>query len=187
MKILFLLFLTLFLSLPSQLNAEEESEKDIVDLVIRYGQGGFRDSRSPEDALGGGEITLDVKPSNFPVAVSISSQFYTNGPEPTHSYEIKSIRSVSLLYMNRLQNYERINYFFGLGVGWLEVPSDYDNSNNSGALYSFEAGVRVRVYGGFGVYVNQKYLNAQSEQGGEMVIDFKEHITLVGIAYAFSL
>ncbi len=35
-----------------------------ADYMLRYGFGGFSDSRSEEDGLGGGQLALDIMPCN---------------------------------------------------------------------------------------------------------------------------
>jgi len=67
------------------------SSSQAADITIRWGQGGFSDDRSPLGVLGGGQLTLDIKPAKFPLAISISGEYYTNSACPTHSYEIADL------------------------------------------------------------------------------------------------
>ena len=103
--------------LPMMVYAEKT-----FDLTIRSGQGGFFDERSPIGKLGGGELTLDIKLMKYPLALSFSGEYYTNSPFPTHDYEIASTSCYSLLYMNKLFKWERVNVFAGPGLGWMDVP-----------------------------------------------------------------
>jgi hypothetical protein len=156
---------------------------------LRLGQGGFRDSRSPIGKLGGGQLALDIKPSTLPIALSISSESYTNSANPTHSYEISSLLSVNMLYMAQLFNIERANYFLGGGIGWLEVPKGEDDPDArvKGNLYNLEAGIHVRAFWKIGFYGVAKYLSAQKKVNNIKVIDFNEGIILLGVTFNFSL
>ncbi len=201
-----LFFLILFISLvpfsSTQLYAQDEknhtkyshTETDTpkgkkVDFIFRFGQGGFRDSRSPIGKLGGGQLALDIKPSTLPIALSISSEYYTNSANPTHSYEIPSLLSVNMLYMAQLFNIERANYFLGGGIGWLEVPKGEDDPDArvKGNLYNLEAGIHVRSFWKIGFYGVAKYLSAQKKVNNIKVIDFNEGIILFGVTFNFSL
>ena len=199
---LFLLFISFVPFSCKQLYAQDEEnqtkyshtqsdtlKEKKVDFIVRLGQGGFRDSRSPIDKLGGGQLTLDIKPSTLPIALSISSEYYTNGPDPTHSYEIPTLVSVNMLYMAQLFNIERANYFLGGGIGWLEVPKGEDepDARVKGKLYNLEAGTNVRVFWKIGFYGVAKYLSAQKRVNNIKVIDFNEGIILLGVTLNFSL
>ena len=97
-----LLFISFVLFSSAQLYAQDEegeiliiSERERVApkektiyFTLRLGQGGFKDGRSPIGKLGGGQLALDMKPDKFPLALSLSLEYYTNSPNPTHSYEI---------------------------------------------------------------------------------------------------
>ena len=97
-----ILFISSVLTLSNQLFAEEIEEQVLrsatkekkIDFSLRLGQGGFQDDRSPIDKLGGGQLALDIKPNIFPVAISISNEYYTNSAEPTHSYEISNLTAL---------------------------------------------------------------------------------------------
>jgi len=73
-----------FKKIPTQnyhtipLKDSSSSKKKKVYLTIRLGQGGFRDDRSPIGKLGGGQLTLDIKPVKYPIALSITNEYYTN-------------------------------------------------------------------------------------------------------------
>ncbi len=196
--LLFFIFLSSSLLTPSLLCAQtaddsaatvsDVSEKKTLDFVFRLGQGGFKESRSPEGALGGGQLALDLKLSDFPVALSFSSESYTNGPDPTHSYEISSMYSLNLLYTDQLYDWERVHYFAGGGVGQLNVPKGETISGNvKSVLYDLEAGIRVRAFWKIGVYGAVKYLYAQKESDGIKVIDYNNAVFLLGMSIAFSL
>jgi len=175
----------------SEANKQTDSKaaEEQFDFVVRLGQGGFRDSRSPENALGGGQLTLDIKPKAAPIALSLSSEYYTNSPNPTHSYEIENLYSVNILYYSNLEEIERLSYFFGGGVGWLKVPEGESNPEkvNSGNLVNLEAGVNYLAFWKIGVYGIVKYLRAQKSENSKKVINFDEKIVLLGFTFNFSL
>ncbi len=178
-----LLFLLFFTS-----SAPLFAEDDTADLIVRFGQGGFKESRSETNSVGGGQLALDIKPTAYPVALSVSSEYYKISQKATHPYEISNLICVNILYMAELADYERISYFAGGGFGILHVPKDEDDSSATrrGTLYDLEAGIRVRVYKGFGLYGAAKYLYAQKTEESVKVIDFSEGIVLLGLSYRFT-
>lgn len=115
------LYLIIVLFLSGQLFSQKK-----VDFTIRLGQGGFTDDRSPIGKLGGGQLAIDIKPINIPIAISISNEYYTNSADPTHSYEIATLTAVNILYMKKASKTERVNLFAGGGMGWLDVPKGID-------------------------------------------------------------
>ena len=200
----FSLFLSIFYFSSNQLYAKERqtqkpqnqqavsadsTREKKVYFTIRFGQGGFRDDRSPIGKLGGDQLTLDIKPVKFPVAVSISGEFYTNSPDPTHSYEIAGLTSINLLYMTKLLKSERTNVFMGGGIGRLEVPKGENEPDAmvKGILYNVEAGINVRLFWKIGFYGVGKYLYAQKKNNNIKVIDFSECIVLLGFTINFGI
>jgi hypothetical protein len=167
------------------LNTEEKR----IYFTIRSGQGGFVDNRSPIGKLGGGQLTLDIKPARFPIGISISGEYYTNSPDPVHSYEIAGLTSVNLLYMTKLFDRERINFFIGGGIGRLEVPKGekQPGSMEYGVCYNIEGGINVRGFWKIGFYGITKYLYANKEKADKNVIDFNEFIVLLGFTINFGL
>lgn len=169
-----------------QLYAQDE----VYDLSIRWGQGGFSDNRSPEGKLGGGQLTLDIKLKEYPVAVSFSTEFYTNRPvyEAYNSYEITNLNTINLLYISKLFNLENTDYFFGGGIGQIEVPKDdaYPDKHY-GFAKNIEAGINFKYFKYVGFYGVAKYLKAEKTAEGTKVIDFDEKIILLGITFNFSL
>ena len=196
-----LLFVVLVLFSSAQISAQdkkkhtdyfhtetETTKEKKIDFTLRFGQGGFRDSRSPEGGLGGGQLALDIKLVRLPVALSISSEYYTNSPDPIHSYEISDMVSINLLYIDQLLNIERADYFFGGGFGRLKVPQgEGPASRVKGDLYNLEAGIHVRAFWRIGFYGAAKYLSAQKKVNNIKVIDFNEGIILLGVTFNFSL
>ena len=160
-----------------------------IDLTVRLGQGGFTDDRSPIGKLGGGQLALDIKPRNIPIAISVSNEYYTNSADPTHSYEIATLIAVNLLYMNKVLKTERVNIFAGGGIGRLEVPKGLDEPDamDRGILYDIEGGVNIIAFWKIGFYGMYKYLYSKKEVNNVKVIDFSEHIVLLGITFNFSL
>ncbi|MDP8209648.1 MAG: hypothetical protein RAO94_10145 [Candidatus Stygibacter australis] len=155
------------------------NEKNIL-FTIRFGQGGFSDSRSDIDKLGGGQLAFDLKLARFPLALSLSGESYTNGPDPTHSYEIADMKVLNLIYMKKVSH--RINLFSGGGICWLEVPDNAGGYDN-GIGIDAELGINVIVFWKLGLYGMYKYLYA-NDNG---LIDFNEHIGMLGITFNFGL
>lgn len=178
----------LMIHLGSSTDSSSSTEKR-VSFTIRFGQGGFTDSRSPIGKLGGGQLTLDIKPVNLPIAVSISNEYYTNSADPTHNYEISSLMSVNLLYMTKFFKFERANVFVGGGIGALEVPKSENepDSKERAFLYNLEGGINFRMFWKVGIYATGKYLYSQKKRNREKVIDFSEFIGLLGITFNFSI
>lgn len=181
-------FLFVLLMIASVAVAQEKPNK-YVDITIRSGQGGFVDARSPIGKLGGGQLTLDIKLRWFPIALSFSGEYYTNSSDPTHAYEIAGLGAYNILYMNKLLGWERVNVFAGGGLGYLEVPKESAlpiRKYESAIFYNMEAGINIRVLWKFGIYGIYKYLYAYKETDTQ-VIDFNEHIVLLGLTFNFSL
>ena len=158
------------------------SSEQKFDIIIRGGQGGFQDSRSPINKLGGGQLAIDIRNSKLPVGISISNEYYTNGPGPTNSYEISSMTGVNFLYYKEILKEKRLSLFAGGGLGGMNVPQGVDSSARS-MFYDFEAGFNTRLIWKFGIYGMYKYLYANKENQ----IDFSEHIIMLGLTFNFSL
>lgn len=158
-------------------------------FTLRLGQGGFKDGRSPLGKLGGGQIALDVKPRQLPFALSYSEEYYTNSPDPTHSYEIAGLWAVNLLYVRPLARFERARVFLGGGMGRLTVPKGEAEPDTmvKGTVYNLEGGINIRLFGPIGFYGIGKYLYAQKKTNNIKVIDFSEGIILLGFTINFSL
>lgn len=183
--------LSSFLSV--NLYAQEEStkiedEKETVEFTIRFGQGGFNDSRSPINKLGGDQLALDIRPKAIPIALSISSEFYTNSPDPTHNYEISSLVCVNILYTGQVFDIKRLTYFIGGGSGWIEVPrgENYPSKTENTIMYDLEAGINMIIFSRLGIYATAKHLIAHKTVNNVKVIDFDENIVLLGFSYRFS-
>ncbi|MGA1870658.1 MAG: hypothetical protein ACMUJM_19160 [bacterium] len=194
--LLLLFFVMLIVYSPFHtLQAKEKENENILSkekkiyFTLRLGQGGFSDDRSDLGVLGGGQIALDIKSHKFPIAISISSEYYTNSPNPTHSYEIADLTAYNLLYMTKPFKHERVNVFLGGGFGWLQVPKGEEEpaARVQGFLYNLEAGINVRLFWKIGFYCIGKYLYAQKERNNIKVIDFSEHIFLLGLTFNFGL
>jgi len=168
---------------------DDSSKEKVVDFTIRLGQGGFRDDRSPIGKLGGGQLTLDIKPRKYPVAISISGEYYTNSADPTHSYEIADLTVINILYMAKLLKSERANVFLGGGIGRLEVPKGENEPDAvvKGTMYDIEAGINYRLFWKIGFYGIGKYLYAQKKNNSIKAIDFNELIVLLGFTFNFGL
>lgn len=162
---------------------------DQIQITIRIGQGGYQDSRSPIGKLGGGQIAVDFKPEVFPLALSFSSEYYTNSACPSHNYEIAGLFVMNALYSRRILNFNRINLFAGCGLGWIEVPKgeDFPDQYEYGFAYDLEAGVNVKAFWKIGFYGIYKYIYAYEEKHNITVIDFNQHAILLGISLNFTL
>ena len=178
MKYYQFLILVLLLSLSVNSFANDSDKREY--FTIRSGQGGFNDARSDIDKLGDGQLTLDVRLAKYPLTISLSGEYYTNSPDPTHSYEIADMSVLNLLYMKKISR--RVNIFSGGGICWLEVPDDAGGYENGIGLDA-ELGINVIVFWKLGLYGLYKYLYA-SDSG---IIDFNEHIGMVGITFNFGL
>ena len=137
--------------------------------------------------MGGGQLTLDIKPDKYPIAVSISNEYYTNSADPTHSYEIKGMFVVNALYMKKPFKNDRINVFAGGGAGVVQVPEDDTDDMVSGTVFNLEAGINVKAFWKIGFYGVGKYLYAQKKVNNVKVIDFNEFIVLLGLTFTFGI
>ena len=191
LSILLLISIVCFpnLKLSAQGSVIFSSGEKKINFTIRLGQGGFTDDRSPLGKLGGGQLALDIKPIKFPIALSVSNEYYTNSADPTDSYEIASLTAVNLLYMPTLFKTERLNLFVGGGIGGLKVPKGVDDPDamEQGIVYNIEGGINFRAFWKIGFYGIYKYLYARKEVDHVKVIDFSEHIVLLGFTLNFSI
>lgn len=91
--------------------------------------------------------------------------------------------------MTKVFKTERGNLFAGGGIGGLEVPKGVDEPDamERGSLYNIEGGINIRAFWKIGFYGIYKYLYAKKEINNVKVIDFSEHIVLLGITFNFSL
>lgn len=154
-------------------------------FIIRWGQGGFRDSRSPDGDVGGGQFALDIIPCDWPFAFTLSSEYYTRSPDPTENFEISKLYALSLLYDAPLQKFEKTDYFLAAGIGRLKVPDS--GTRVDGDLVNLEVGLHWKRFDRFGFYGSLKYLYAQESTGGRKIIDFSETIFMLGVTYRFAL
>lgn len=188
-----LMVLGLTINLPNNsLYASSKTEKHgdyKLYCTIRLGQGGFSDSRSPVGKLGGGQLVLDIKPAKLPLAISWLTEYYTNGPDPSHSYEIANLNAFNILYFPGFLKNEKLNTFIGAGIGMLEVPVDGSEPTTmeTGWVYNLELGINYRAFRHIGFYGIGKYLYANKKSTGITVIDFNEFIVLLGITANFGL
>lgn len=159
-----------------------------VEIAIRTGQGGFSDSRSDINKLGGGQMALDVRLTRWPVALSFSGEYYTNSPEPAHYYEIADMMVLNVLYMPQIKRWKRVRPFMGAGGGLLKVPWNNDPEDLvTGTVFDAECGVDYRLFWKVGFYGLYKFLYAQNQVNGRRYIDFCEHIWLIGFSLRFSI
>jgi len=138
-KILFLLLiLLLFPLLALPLNSEKaDKEENKLNLTLKFGQGGFNDDRSPEGKLGGGQVALVLQHRNYPIAISLAGEYYTNSPDPQNSYEISDMTVINGFYSKYFLNKKRLQIFGGPGVGIMTAPQLNEKSVNS-ILFNWE-------------------------------------------------
>ena len=188
-----LIVLGLTINLPNNsLFASSKTEKHgnyKLYCNIRLGQGGFSDSRSPIGKLGGGQLVLDIKPAKLPLAISWLTEYYTNCPDPSHSYEIANLNAFNILYLPRFLKNDELNPFIGAGIGMLEVPIDGTDPTKmeTGLVYNLEAGINYRAFRYIGFYGIGNYLYANKKSSSITVIDFNEFIIMLGITFNFGL
>lgn len=186
---IFLFVLVMVSAAMSHADDQRLAEPATFTYTIRYGLGGFNESRSPSGKLGGDEIAFDINSTSYPLSLSISTEFYTNSADPTHSYEISDIFSISLFYKDEIFESDKMTFFAGGGVGKLKVPvSEITPSKHYKAdSLTLGAGLLYRFKGDFGVYGSIKHLFSEREINNIKVIDFDETIVLVGISYDFTI
>jgi len=162
-------------------DSTSSSNKKIY-FTLKYGQGGFSDSRSPLDKLGGGQLAICAQHKDYPIAISLSTEYYTNSAGPTNPYEISDMNGVNIFYSRYFLKKDRINLFAGPGIGYMLVPQN-ENENAKSIFYNIEAGINAKLLWKFGLYATYKYLYAQKND----LVDFSEHILLIGITFNFKL
>ena len=160
------------------------SADDKTLFTIKLGEGGFRDSRSPENALGGGQVTLDVRPGGRSFMLSLSVEHYANSQFPTNSYEIADMFVLNAHYVTPFMNSPEMDLFLGGGIGRLKVPNQ---PKVASILYDLEAGIHWKPFARWGFYGLYKYLYANKDVNNIEVVDFDEHIFMLGGTYTFSL
>lgn len=174
---------TIILLLIVPLNAEKtETDERKIYLTLKFGQGGFNDSRSPLDKLGGGEVALVLQHRDYPIAISLAGEYYTNSPAPQNSYEISDMTIINGFYSKYFLNKKKLQIFGGPGVGVMTVPQLDEKSVNS-ILFNWVGGVNYRLIWKIGLYGTYKYLYAQKDDR----VDFSEHIFMIGISFNFRL
>jgi hypothetical protein len=180
--IFFLSTISLFVCTQSHaqsINTPNQEAEKSISVTLRVGQGGFSDDRSDINKLGGGQMAIDIKHADFPIALSYSGEYYTNSANPKHSYEIAELYAINALVMHQIK---RVTLFAGGGLGGLDVPSDNaPGKMHKGTHVNFEAGVNVLAFWKIGFYGIYKYLYAQKKVKAVKVINFNEHIVLIGI------
>ncbi len=178
----------LFLLLLLCIQSLESVNKDKLEFTFRWGQGGFNDNRSEIGKLGGGQLALDFQYLPLPLAISLSGEYYTNSPGPTHWYEISDFTAINIFYIHRPFIPDRFKLFAGGGFGVLQVPVEgYLDKHNKNWLFDIEVGLSYRIVWKFGAYGEYKYLYSRKEENKEFVIDFHEHIFMIGILLSFKL
>lgn len=171
-----------FVTVVAVLGLAAFSSAQAVEITLRLGQGGLREDRAPDGVLGGGQLAVDVKLGERPIAISISQEYHKKDPCPDSSYEIGSLVAVNVLYMTQVVK-ERANVFIGGGIGRLSAPSIVDpETMERGFLYNFVGGVNVKAFWKIGIYAEVKYIYSRKTIDDIKVIDFSNPGFLVGIS-----
>ncbi len=158
------------------------SSAQAVEVTLRLGQGGLREDRAPDGVLGGGQLAVDVKLGERPIAISISQEYHKKDPVPDSSYEIGSLVAVNVLYMTQVIK-ERANVFLGGGIGGLSAPRIGDpETMERGFLFDLVGGVNVKAFWKIGIYAEVKYIYSRKTIDNIKVIDFSNPGFLVGIS-----
>jgi hypothetical protein len=127
-----------------------------TELSLRIGQGGFRDDRASDGKLGGGQVCMDVRFDDMPVAVSIGHEYYTKSPDPTEPYEIQDLIMGAVSAVIPLAEEWPTDLWLGGGVGRLRIPQ-----GEKAAAYQAIATIRTRAFWKIGVYAEGKQTTAK--------------------------
>jgi hypothetical protein len=147
-----------------------------AEVSLRLGQGGFTDERAPDGKLGGGQLCMDIKFSDLPVAVSIGLEYYTKGPEPTQPYEIPGFLMGSVFYVMPLAEKWPTYLFLGGGIGRLRIPQ----GEKAAAIQAITR-IGTKAFWKIGIYAEGKYIRSKKN-----LIDFNEAALLIGISLNFA-
>ena len=153
-----------------------------VDVAFRTSQGGLYDERASENSLGGGQLALDVKLNDFPIVLSIAGEYYKKRPDAIYSYEIQSMTVVYVLYTVQLLKNWKSNYYFGPGIGFLEVPKENSNTMEKGIAFDAAAGINIKAFWKIGFYAEGKYIYSSKTVNNIKVIDFSDVGFLDGVS-----
>lgn len=166
-----------------------QSNSNSLRYSVRYGMGGFSESRSPEGSLGGGEIAFDIHLTKLPLSFSVSQESYTNSANPTHPYEIPRMTTASVFYYDRLNNSEKISYFVGAGAGKINVPQSELTPKPyvSGSYINIASRVHYQIGQHFSLYAHIKHLSADRAVNNIKVIDYNDTVFLFGLGYNFQI
>ncbi len=159
-----------------------------VDVTLRLlSQGGFRDHRASDGIVGGGQLALDVKMDERPIAISISYEYYTKSPDPTFPYEIAGLVVTNVLYKAPvIRERWKSDVWLGGGVGVLYVPRvDGPDARERGILFDLVGGINIKIFWKVGLYVEGKYIYSSKTTDNIKVIDFSDFPVLVGFSLNF--
>lgn len=163
------------------------SSVQAIDITLRLlSQGGFYDDRSPIGKLGGGQLGLDIKLGNRPIAISILYEYYTNDPVADSCYEIGGLVVTNVLYMRQVPIKWKSNVWLGGGIGGIEVPKVGEpNAMERGILLDLVGGVSIKAFWKIGLYIEGKYIYSKKTTDNAKVIDISVFPILVGICLNF--
>lgn len=163
------------------------SQADAIDARVRIGQGGLRDERVPDGKLGGGQLALDLKRADFPLVVSIATEYYKKSPQACDPYEIQGMWVAYLLYRRPLPTTWDSDVYLGGGIGLLEVPESGKENTGMERAIGFDAafGVSTKLFWRIGAYIEGKYLYSRETEEGMRTVDFSDFGALVGLFLDF--
>jgi len=164
------------------------SSAQAVDVTLRLlSQGGFRDHRAEDGIVGGGQLGLDVKMAELPIAISVTYEYYTKSPDPIFPYEIAGLVVANALYMRpAARGWWKSNVWLGGGIGTLSVPKlGVPDAMERGILFDLVGGINVRLFWKMGLYIEGKYIYSSKTTDDIKVIDFSDFPVLVGISLNF--
>ena len=160
-----------------------------LNYSVRYGIGGFSESRSPEGSLGGSQIAFDIHLNHIPLSFSVSQESYTNSPEPTHSFEIARMISASVFYFDPFNNMNNFSYYLGLGVSKLNVPRSEISPKPylSDNAINIASRIHYKISKHLSFYTLVKHLSADKSVNNVNLIDYNDTILLFGLGYNFKI
>ena len=193
MKIIALSFCIL-INITSFSTFSETSQSDTetdnpFEYSVRYGMGGFSESRSPEGVLGGGQVAFDIHLTHLPLSFSISQESYANRADPKYPYEIARMVNANVFYYDNFNSLDKFSYFLGLGAGKISVPRSETSPKPyvSDSYINIASRIHYKISTHFSLYLLVKHLAADKSVNNVDVINYNDTIMLFGLGYNFQL
>jgi hypothetical protein len=147
-----------------------------AEVTLRLGQGGFTDNRAPDGRVGGGQLCMDIKFNDLPLAASVGLEYYTKSAEPTDPYEIPGFLMGYIFYVIPLAEKWPTDLYLGGGIGRIRIPQ-----GEKAVAFQAIARIGTKVFWKIGIYAEGKYINSKKN-----LIDFNEAALLIGISLNFA-